>query len=75
MPRRRSKARTAESILDRLLDPLDLLGDAWGWLGAQLRFLGAAWRDQRAVKVFSLILLAALGLRLMRPEWYSHRTF
>ncbi|HTB34314.1 MAG TPA: glycosyltransferase family 39 protein, partial [bacterium] len=57
------------------MDPLDLLGDAWGWLGAQLRFLGAAWRDQRAVKVFSLILLAALGLRLMRPEWYSHRTF
>ena len=48
---------------------------AWRSLGSAYIAVREALRTQRAARYFLLILLAALVMRLWRPDWYGQRTF
>jgi YYY domain-containing protein len=66
--KRRSRAATRNPDLDWLLAPYD----------AAVKGLAAAWaalRTQRPAQLFALVLVLALGVRLIRPDWYSNRLF
>lgn len=85
MPRRRAQsARRPASGLDDfdfewILVPWDaalgLLVSAWASLGAGFRAVRLALGTQRSARYFAVLFVLALGLRLVRPDWYAHSTF
>ena len=60
-------------------DIIDTFFDAWDqvWSGVRGTIAGVwqALRTQRTSQWFLLLLLLAMAARLMRPDWYSNRTF
>jgi uncharacterized membrane protein len=69
LAKRRSSRRSSDPLdLDWLLLPYDAAVAAWGALRAALK------RDPRSRWALLLFVLA-LAVRLMRPDWYSTRTF
>ena len=68
MAAKRRTRSSAPADLDWLLAPYDAL----------LKGLASAWaalRSQLPARLFVLVFLLGLGLRLVRPDWYANRLF
>jgi hypothetical protein len=71
----RRSTRRYDDGLDWLFAPIDFVAEAWSLGMRSLRNASKALRTQRPLQLFLLLFILATFVRLMRPDWYTNRTF
>jgi uncharacterized membrane protein len=73
--RRPARRRPSADGLDWLFAPVDFVAELWSDSLRALRGAAKAVRAQRPLQLFLLLFILAACVRLMRPDWYTNRTF